>query len=558
MATDMAMDMGRNMKLDRTSTSQYCRWLLVTTSICSAQLHAQSPSPEASLPSSAMQPGFLSQGNLGGGDGRAFSIKPRLSLSETWSDNVSLARINGTKDSGFITEVAPGVQIDARTARLKGYFDYTLRGQFYTTPSGYSRTQNQLNTFGTLEAVSNWLYLDFSGIIAQQSISAFGTQSPSSANLNSNATETSSYRLSPYIRGQLAGLAEYIVRYNYSTTQTSVSNTSDIDISEWTGQLRGSTPFQSLRWSLDASQQTADYSRGRQTDSERLSASATYTVIPQLRLTLSGGQEANNFASAEKENHTTHGYGFDWNPTERTQISGFKERRFFGDGHRYTFSHRFPLSTISFSDSKDVSVLPNQFATVGRGTVFDQWKQLFSQLLASQYPNPVQLDIEATKLANAFLSAFGIPGNTQATSSFLTSRATIQRRQQLTLAMQGARNTLTVMFNRNENQTILANDTVSDDFSINNTNSIKQRGVIVNFSHQLTGESNATLMASRQESIGAGTTIQKVTTTMYQGSLMSKLGPRTSGSISVRHTKFDTPTNPYTENALIGTISFIY
>lgn len=558
MATDMAMDMGRNMKLDRTSTSASYRWLLLTTSMFSAQLYAQSLPADAALSSPAMQPGLLSQGDFGAGDGRAFSIKPRLSLSETWSDNVSLTRVNGTKDSGFITEVAPGIHIDAKTARLKGYFDYTLRGQFYTTPSGYSRTQNQLNTFGTLEAVSNWLFLDFSGIIAQQAISAFGTQSPSSGNLNSNSTETSNYRLSPYMRGQLAGLAEYIVRYNYSTTHTSASNTSDIDISEWTGQLRGSTPFQSLRWSLDASQQTADYSRGRQTDSERLSASGTYTLIPQLRLTLSGGQEANNFASAEKVTHTTHGYGFDWNPTERTQVSGFKERRFFGDGHRYSFSHRFPLSTISFSDSKDVSVLPNQFATVGLGTMFDQLKQLYSQLLASQYPNPVQLDIEATKHANAFLAVTGIPGNAQTTSSFLTSRATIQRRQQLTFAMQGARNTLAVMFNRNESQSILANSAANDDFSLNNINSIKQRGVIVNFSHQLTGESSATLMASRQESTGTGAAIQKVTTTMYQGSLVSKLGPRTSGSISVRHTKFDTTANPYTENAVIGTVSFIY
>lgn len=558
MATDMAMDMGRNMKLDRKPTLQYCRWLLVTTSIFSAPLHAQISTMGSSLSPSARQPVGFPAESADSADGRAFSIKPRLSLSETWSDNVALARVNGTKDSGFITEIAPGVHVDARTARLKGYFDYTLRGQFYTTPSGYSRTQNQLNTFGTLETISNWLFIDFSGVIAQQAISAFGTQSPSGTSLNSNSTETSNYRLSPYIRGQLGGLADYIVRYNHSTTHTSAANASDIEISEWTGQLRGSTPFQSLRWSLDASQQTADYSRGRKTDSERISASATYTVIPQLRLTLSGGQEANNYASAEKETHTTHGYGFDWNPTERTQISAFRERRFFGDGHRYTFTHRFPLSTISFSDSKDVSVLPNQFATVGRGTIFDQWKQLFTQLLASQYPNPVQLDIEATRRANAFLAAFGIPGNAQATSSFLTSRATVQRRQQLTLAMQGSRNTLTVMFNRNENQTILANEAVSDDFSNNNTNSIRQRGVIVNFSHQLTGDSTATLMASRQESTGSGLVTQKVTTTMYQGSVVSKLGPRTTGSLSVRHTQFDTTTNPYTENALIGTLSFIY
>lgn len=553
MATGMATDMGNTMKLDQAPFPRDLKYAVVTALVFSSPLYAQDAAQNPAMPA------FFSQGNPGEGDGRAFVIKPRISLSETWSDNVSLVRSpNGSKESGFITELAPGVHIDARTARLKAYFDYTLRGQFYTTPSGYSRTQNQLNTFGTLEAVSEWLFLDFSGVIAQQAISAFGTQSPGTSNINSNSTETSTYRVSPYVRGQMAGLADYLLRYNYSTTQASASNVSDIETSEWMGQLRGSTPFQNLRWSLDASKQTADYSRGRQTDSERLYASATYTLIPQFRLTASGGEEANNFASPDKVTHTTHGYGFDWTPTERTQISGFKEKRFFGDGHRYSFSHRFPLSSISFSDTRDVSVLPNQFATVGVGTIFDLFKQICSQQYASQYSNPVQLDTVATLCANQAIVSTGIPGNTQVTSSFLSSRATIQRRQQLALAMQGARNTLTVMFNRSENQSILASDSVSDDFFANNTNSIKQRGITVNLSHQLTGQSNATVMASRQDSTGAGSTVQKVTTTMYQGSLVSKLGPKTTGTLTVRHTKFDTVGSPYTENAVIGTLSFIY
>lgn len=559
MATGMATGMGSSMKLDQAPSPRHLKHAVITALLLSSQVYAQENVTGSVLSQSATQPALSAQDSPGDGTGRAFSIKPRISLSETWSDNVSLVRNpNGTKESGFITELAPGVHIDARTARLKAYFDYTLRGQFYTTPPGYSRTQNQLNTFGTLEAVSEWLFLDFSGVIAQQAISAFGTQSPGTSNINSNSTETSTYRVSPYIRGQLAGLADYLLRYNYSTTQASAANVSDIEISEWMGQLRGSTPFQNLRWSVDATKQTADYSRGRQTDSERLYGSATYTIIPQFRLTASGGQEANNYASPDKLTHTTYGYGFDWNPTERTQISGFKEKRFFGDGHRYNFSHRFPLSSISFSDTRDVSVLPNQFTTVGMGTIFDLFKQICSQRYSSQYSNPVQLDAVANLCATQELFLRGIPGNTQVTSSFLSSRATIQRRQQLALAMQGARNTLTLMFNRNENQSILASDSVSDDFFANNINSIKQRGVTVNFSHQLTGQSNATMMASRQDSSGAGSTIQKVTTTMYQGSLISKLGPYTTGSLTVRHTKFDTVGSPYTENAVIGTLSFIY
>lgn len=563
MATDMATatDMGTHMKLDRLFPAAQLA-ALVAACFCAQSIQAQQPAGSvlsASSTTPSPLPAFLSGNDPAGHDERAFIVTPRITLGETWSDNVRLnTGSTGSQESGFITELAPGIRIDARSARLKGYFDYALRGQFYSTPSGYSRTQNQLNTFGTLEAVANWLYVDFSGIIAQQAISAFGTQSPGNANINNNLTETSTYRLSPYLRGQVAGVAEYLLRYNYSTTHANASIASDVDLSEWVGQLRGSTPFQNLRWTLDASQQTADYSYGRKTDSDRLTASATYSVVPQFRVTFSGGQEANNYASADKVSHTTHGYGFDWNPTERTQISAFRDKRFFGNGHRYSFTHRFPLSSISYSDTKDVSILPNQFTSVGMGTVFDLFKQICRQQLASQFPDPIQLDIAANNCASGLSAASGVSASTPVTSSFLSSRATIQRRQQLALAMQGVRNTLTILLDRNESDSILASDSMQDDFYRNSLSSIRQRGISINLAHQVSGQTTANLSASRQESTGTGTTALKATTTLYQGGISTKLGPKTTGSLNLRHSKFDSSTNPYTENAVIGMLSVLF
>lgn len=491
-----------------------------------------------------------------GTQGQAFVVVPRFALTETWTDNVAISGGQNNKESGFITQLAPGIRIDAKTARLKAYFDYALTGSFYSTSSANSQTQNALNTFGTLETISNWMYLDFSGLIAQQAISAFGAQSPSSANVNTNSTETSTYRLSPYIRGQLAGAADYSLRYTWSTTQSNASAASDIELSDWAGQLRGSTPFQNLKWSIDATQQNASYSRGRTTEAERLYAMGTYTIVPQFRVSLSGGQESNDYASQNVESKLTHGYGFDWTPTERTQVSAFKERRFFGDGHRYSISHRFPQSSIRYSDTKDVSVLPPQASIVGLGTLFD----LISEFCRQQHSNdtdPNQLDQVVYNCANNwFASRPGLSPNALAYTGFLSSRATIQRSQQLAMVVQGVRNTLTVLFNRNESQSILASTTAFDDF--NNTNKIRQRGVSVNLSHQLSAISSLNFMASRQESTGTGNSTLKATTMMYQASLTSKLGAKTNGGLTIRRTEFDSTFNPYTENALVGTISVIF
>lgn len=489
---------------------------------------------------------------------RAWSIHPRVTLTETLTDNVNISRTANSKQGDLITQLAPGIRIEAKTARLKGYFDYALRGQFYAQ-TDYSRSQNSLNTFGTFEAVDNWLFLDFSGVIAQQAISALGTQSASNTSINNNSTETATYRLSPYIRGQLAGLVDYSLRYNLSTTRSDANFVSNLDLSQWVGQLRGSTPFQNLKWTIDGNQQSADYSNGRKTDAETLRAMLTYSVLPQFRVSMSGGVESNNYASLNQETNTTYGYGFDWNPTERTQFSVFKEKRFFGDGHNIRFNHRFPRSSIQFTDTRDVSVLPNQFASTGMGNMYD----IYYQMLANTEPyasmvDPASKDSAVASAVSTLLAKSGIPPNAQATSSFLTSRATVQRRQQLALAMIGVRNSITLMANRNESQSVLAASSLADDFS--RFSSIRQQGLSLNIAHRLSELSNLNFLASRQESTGSTNSNSnlKTTTTTLQVNVSTKLGAKTTGSVSARRTEFDSTTNPYTENAVIGTVSYIY
>lgn len=478
--------------------------------------------------------------------GRAWTIKPRVTLTETWTDNVRLGSTQGNGDADLITQIAPGIRIDGKSARLKAFLDYSLNAQTYLKTDN-SRIQNALNSFATLEAVDNWLYVDANARIAQQAISAFGAQSPSASSINSNSTETSTLQLSPYIRGQLAGWADYALRYNRSATRSNASTVSNVDLDEWAAQLSGSTPFRSLRWSLDGSRQAVDYSSGRETEASRFFGRLTYMLTPQFRVIGSGGWEQNNYASLDQQARTTHGYGFDWNPTERTQVSAFKERRFFGDGHNVSISHRFPRSSIRYTDTRDVSVLPNQFSSVGIGNVYDIYFEQFASLI----PDPVQ----RAAFVNAFLAQAGISPNTQVTSSFLSSRATIQRRQQLSLTLQGARNSITFLANRNQSEATLATPAVVDDFS--QANVIRQQGFSLNYSHKLSELTTLNALVSRQESTGSGSISQKTTTNLLQLNLSTKLGAKTNGSLSVRRSESDGTTS-FKENALIGTVSYIY
>jgi uncharacterized protein (PEP-CTERM system associated) len=398
--------------------------------------------------------------------------------------------------------------------------------------------------------VDDWFFVDVSGNIAQQTISAFGTQSPSDSSRNDNSTETATYRLSPYIRGQIGGLADYLVRYNASTTRADASNTSDVDIGQWVAQIRGGTPFQSLKWSVDGNRQTTDYSRGRETDADLVRLLATYLITPQFSISASTGRERNNYASLDQESRSTHGYGFDWNPTTRTQVSGFKERRFFGNGHRFSVSHRFPMSSIRYSDTRDVSVLPNQFTSSGMGSIYDQYFGLY----ATQIPDPALRAV----IVNALLALNGLDPNQQVTSGFLSSQATVQRQQQLAFVLFGVRNSITLQLNRSENSSILAANVLADDFSQSSV--VRQRGISLTFSHRLSQLSNLNASVRRQESTGrnTGTNNLKTTTNYYEVSVSTKLGAKTSGSLRLRRSDFDNTTNPYTENALLGTVTYTY
>ena len=504
--------------------------------------------PGQNLPGAApmQDPGMREDNTSDQAASRAWTITPRIGLTETLSDNINLSSTN--TQTGFISQLSPGIRIDARTARLKMFLDYSLNGLRYSTGNSSSQAQNVLNAFGTLEAIDNWLFLDFSGNISQQIINPFGVQTPSNIYDNSNLTQTSTYRLSPYIKGQLGGSADYFLRYNVSATNYQNSSLSNVTLSQWIGQIRGNTRFQNLNWTIDGSQQNTDYSLGRNYDDGRLRGVLTYKLFPEFSLSGSGGWETNNYQSINNEGQSTYGYGINWTPTERTQVSGFQEHRFFGNGYNVLLSHRFPLSSIRYTAIRDVSLIPNQFTTSGMGTVYDMYFDQFSNLI----PDPVARSAYVTNLLNQL----GVAPNAQAVSDYAAQRPRVQTSQQLTYVLYGARNSLTLIAARNENEALTVfgqNTNIAGQAS-----RVTQQGFTVSFAHRLTPLTALNLLGSRMESQSGLTNVLNTTMTTYQVGVSTRFGAKTAGSLNLRRSEFDSDTSPYTENALVGSITMFF
>lgn len=479
------------------------------------------------------------------GDGRTLSVVPTLSISQTATDN---SRVNtGRGQSDFITQVSPGLQVRKTAGRVQGALNYSLTGIVYARNSDENNFQNTLNAFATAEVVSDRAFIDVTGNVSRQLVSAFGTQLADNTQGNDNQADVATFSVSPYVRGSLSGLVEYEGRLSHTTSNADGTNVSDSTVSGASLQLSGGNPRRLVSWSATAGRQIYDFSEGRETESDTVRGVLTFAINPQFSVFAIGGRESNNFTDLEKEARNTHGFGFNWFPTDRTRFTAERERRFFGDSHSVLFEHRMRRSAIRFSSSRDVTTDAERFSSRSFGTTFD----LFFLQFASIEPDPVRRE----QLVNNFLRANGISPTAVVVGGFLSSGVTLDRRQELSFTLLGVRDTVTFLASQSDSSRLDTVVQAEDDFS--DSSFIEQRGFSVNWARRLTPISSLNLGLSQQKTTGSlddqETELRSIALTWS-----SRLGPRTTVSLGARRSEFDSSTDPYDENAVTGSISMTF
>jgi uncharacterized protein (PEP-CTERM system associated) len=474
-------------------------------------------------------------------------IEPSVSVNETATDNVGLTGKH--RKSDWITDITPGVRIDGRGDRFRLNLDYQLHGLFHANDSSRDNHQNSLNAAGSLEVLENLFFIDAAAKIAQENRSAFAGSAYSSVDVNDsdNTAETRSYRLSPYFRGMLGASTEYLLRYSLDKTTTDAGGAYDGQTRQWLGRLASTRNFSGFGWSVEASRQRNDYERERDTKSDLVRGRLTYHFDPQFRVSLIAGRESNDYASLDEKSHTIKGGGFEWAPTERTLLAASREDRLFGNSDSISLTHRTARTAWKYSQTKDYFTSTGQ-SSGGVGTYFSLLDSMFS----SAIPDPVA----RAAFVNAMLASSGLSPNAVLQGGFLTSNVTLQKRKELSLALVGARNTVTFAASQGETRDI-SNGAGLGWFQGTNflsLDNVRQTGASVNWSHKLTGLSTLTSSASRLKSKGSGTSPAHTSETMYSVNFLTRLGPKTDAGLGARRIELDGTTG-YTENALTGTFS---
>ncbi len=490
-------------------------------------------------------------------------IVPRVSVTETFTNN-ALLQSNG-KRSDLISQISPGIRISSSGGRIRGSLDYALNEVVYANGTSGRQSQNALTTAGSIEAIDNWAFVDFSGSISQQAVSAFGTFSNNPGTLGGNSTETSVFRLSPYVRGRLAGFADYEARYSLTTNRSRSAVVSDVNSDDMSVRLSSVASRPGSGWSLQAELQSTDYAAGRSTQSQRLNGQLNYPFNNQWGTYVRASHESNDFATAtsqqgnfsalgvnwtpneetrfgiDRDTSGATGLAINWAPSKRTSVSVTRERRLFGDTQTIALSYRTANTAWAFSDSKGTTT--GQPSATGTVSLYN----LLSTQFAQGESDPVKRE-----QYSVFLQSNGITPGAIAIGGFLSSAISLQHQQQLSFVVFGARNTLSVVATRSSNTKIDTISTFVDDFATSSV--VKQSGLTVTLSHRLTPRASLSLASSQQRSSGSlgqpGTSFRSVNL-----NLSTQLTRDTSASLGARRVLFDSTTSPYSETAVTGNLN---
>lgn len=475
-----------------------------------------------------------------------FVAQPRLALTQTWTDNLSLDERD--KDAALITMVSPGISIVSNRGMLRGSLDYSLHGITYLKTEQSSQIQNALSANLQAEVLPGRFFVDVRGNIGRQNASAFGVLSAPSLSsqgsvsqlANDNQRETGTLSVSPLLRGNVGSLATYELRGDFNRTETRGSDLGDSRGSG--GSLRvAQRDAGLLGWWLQLDTQRQNGVTAASNRSSTARAGLDYRPDPDLFFSLNAGQERSNYLENAGKDGPTAGLSAQWTPTPRTRLGGNWQYHDYGNSHGLYFEHRMARSVWRLSDSQTTS-LGNIGSGAGVRTYYDQFFLLF----ASLEPDPVKRDA----LVRAYLQSQGLSPDASLGNGFLSAGPSRLRSQQAGVTLQGRRGSVSAQFSRTLTSR-LGDDLNQGDLA--DSSRVEQRSYSLSASYQLTPLTGVSLTASRMESAGdLGSQFARLHS--LTANLNTRLGPRLNAQLGARHSRFAGVT-PYTENAAYATVT---
>jgi hypothetical protein len=497
------------------------------------------------------------------GSGR-LRIAPIFTVEQTFTDNVDLSATDVKSDS--ITRLSPGISFDSRSGRVVGLLTYSADFLLYARDSDRNTIQNSLTANLSADFLDDHARIDVRAGISQQSISAFGVRTGSSTLANDNSTEVATLSISPSVRSRFGANGNASARLTWSGTNAASNDEGDLQT--FIADVSAASRYEWVDWTFDASRIVDDF--GGEDDTTRDDVLATLGAWPHeaLRMSLRTGWKSDDIVDAGLQSGSFWGVGVDWTPhdtfrlgysiddtyfgkaqsvdvglfpTDRTSLTLTGSEEVFGNTYSLRFSHRMARSTWTYTDTQGLS--GGNLLDPNAQQLVDSYRRVYNECLRS-IRDPALCDQ---------LARLAVGLDPSGSGGFLNSQSSVDRTQAASVTYAGIRSTVTFGANYRESRRIAGVSYAVGDLS--ETDRVRETGWSVGLSHRLTPLSSFSLRTSRQKTLDSGPLVGNE---LRESSIFhsATVGVRTTGVVELRHTEFDSPTNPYKETALIGSLSF--
>ncbi|WP_394778184.1 TIGR03016 family PEP-CTERM system-associated outer membrane protein, partial [Undibacterium sp.] len=457
------------------------------------------------------------------------------------------------KQSSFITQMTPGIDIVATGAQAKIKFNYQMQNLYYTGDSNGLKTNHMLNALGNTELVKDLFFLDGTASISQQNQSPFAAQATDNLNLSNNRVEVRSYSASPALRHSFDQLASAELKYTRNSVATSGANGLSA-LGNSTGDevslnVNSGTSFQKVKWGIRYDNQKTSFDDSiNSLENTTTGVNFGYYLSPRFSLTGTGGYEKNNYVALDgkKPAGAYWSAGFDWEPTERTSLILNAGRRFYGSSYGLSATERTRVTSWSLAYNEDITTTRQQFLVPGSINTSTYLNSLF----LTSIPDPVARQ----QVVDTFIRSYGLPASLAMPINTFSNQVFLQKSLQASVAITGVSNTVLLsLFNtrRDAQSAALGTANPLDPNLADNTHQVGG-SALWNLAFSPRTSANFSLGYNRSTSL-----LLEDTNKTFRAALNHDLQPKLKATIEYRRSQQDSniAVGNYKENAL--SVSFL-
>ncbi|MFZ6748719.1 TIGR03016 family PEP-CTERM system-associated outer membrane protein [Undibacterium sp. Ren11W] len=363
---------------------------------------------------------------------------PTLDFTETFSDNYKLTK-TGTEENAFITQIIPGILINATGHRLKFQTTYHLQNTHYSGSNNDSKTDHLLSANANAVLSDDLFFLDANANITQQNLSPFGQVTNNNINLTNNQTEVRTYSVSPYFRRKFDNNFIAELRYTRDSVSSDTQLYSNSKGDSFRANINSGSAFKSVKWGVNYNRQEIDFEKQIPLNTTMTTVNFDYAISSLVKLTSTYGYENNSYFYQGSQASGYFGtLGFAWTPSERTNIMFNTGHRFYGKTNALTISQRARLSVWSLGYNEDVTTTRAEFLIpAGNNT-----SGFLNQLWQTSIPDPIQRQ----KVVDSFIRDSALPSSLSQPINTFTNQVFLQKTLLASVAMTGVQNTAILSF----------------------------------------------------------------------------------------------------------------